>query len=552
MENTSFDILDTIDKIGGVLEGEDFKVSAYLVDEELYTHCERLGEAMKVPPFTALHFASIFFKCVDEDYVTVKEIASFLKINLSEYRYLISELNKLIDMGLIGKEESYSGRFTYFVHTEIKNKVYGNTVPVPETLETDLYGLSDFADRCFERVQRDRMSIFQATEYFDKLREVNPELPVCKWSKEHNISGVDFMIVMNIFHRTMNGYRSHSLGDMISSYARGGRERLSLRRKYTLGNTPLFTKGLISWEGDDVQSREYVELTEAGKIAFLGDEAKLILAEETRIVSSDLIEPEKIAVKNLYYNESSIQEMNRLEGILLPDQYGQLCERFKSQNMNAGLCVLFYGGPGTGKTESVLQLAKKTGRAIRQVDISSIKDKWVGESEKKAKAIFDGYRKLCKGLDKTPILFLNEADAIINKRINVERSVDQMNNAIQNIFLEEMEKFEGILIATTNLHNNFDPAFDRRFLYKVRFDKPSADIRAKILMDRIPGITASDAAFLAETYDLSGGQVENVARKIVTEMVISGITPGKELIEKFCNEETGFRGATEKRNKIGF
>jgi Cdc6-like AAA superfamily ATPase len=339
---------------------------------------------------------------------------------------------------------------------------------------------------------------------------------------------------------------------MLSSFARGGRDRLSLRRKYTSGNTPLFSKGLITWEGDDVQSREFVELTDAGKTAFLGDDATLILTDETPGINSALIDPEKISVKKLYYNDSSVDEMSRLEEILLPEQYNQLCVRFKNQNMNAGLCVLFYGGPGTGKTESVLQLAKKTGRAIRQVDISSIKDKWVGESEKKAKAIFDEYKKLSKGLEKTPILLLNEADAIINKRINVERSVDQMNNAIQNIFLEEMEKFEGILIATTNLHNNFDPAFDRRFLFKLRFEKPSAEIRAKILMDRIPGINATDAAFLAATYDLSGGQVENVARKVVTEMVISGITPANELIEKFCKEESGFRGAEGTRRKIGF
>jgi SpoVK/Ycf46/Vps4 family AAA+-type ATPase len=220
--------------------------------------------------------------------------------------------------------------------------------------------------------------------------------------------------------------------------------------------------------------------------------------------------------------------------------------------MPSGICILFYGSAGTGKTESVLQLAKKTGRAIRQVDMSSIKDKWVGESEKNVKAIFDEYRYACNNAQAKPILLLNEADAIITKRVSVERTVDQMSNAIQNIFLEEMEKFDGILIATSNLQNNFDPAFDRRFLFKVEFDKPSVEIRAQIIMDRIPTISINDAKYLAMKYELSGGQVENVARKAVTELLLSGKNPDCSIIEKFCNEEKGFRESGIPRGKIGF
>lgn len=95
-----------------------------------------------------------------------------------------------------------------------------------------------------------------------------------------------------------------------------------------------------------------------------------------------------------------------------------------------------------------------------QVDMSQMRDKFVGESEKNVKAIFTRYRRLCQESDITPILLLNEADALLSVRLEkMTTSVDQMANTMQNIILQEMENLEGILIATTNLTNNLDGAF---------------------------------------------------------------------------------------------
>lgn len=99
---------------------------------------------------------------------------------------------------------------------------------------------------------------------------------------------------------------------------------------------------------------------------------------------------------------------------------------------------------------------------------------WVGESEKNIKGIFDDYKKEVKQLAKAPILLFNEADAIIGKRqVGAERAVEKMENSIQNIILQEIEQLDGILIATTNLAENMDKAFERRFLYKIQFEKPA-------------------------------------------------------------------------------
>ena len=219
--------------------------------------------------------------------------------------------------------------------------------------------------------------------------------------------------------------------------------------------------------------------------------------------------------------------------------------------MRKGFNAIFYGAPGTGKTASVYELARRSGRDIFHVDMAKLKSKWVGDSEKAVRGVFKIYRSMCKGRDKAPILLFNEADAVFTKRIeNVEQSVDQMNNAIQNIILEEMESIEGILIATTNLLSNLDPAFERRFIFKVEFKMPEKDSRAKIWKSMIPTLSEEDASVLADKYAFSGGNIENIARKSTVEYVLSGNEPTLSSLEGYCQEEILDR--KENRNRIGF
>ena len=216
-----------------------------------------------------------------------------------------------------------------------------------------------------------------------------------------------------------------------------------------------------------------------------------------------------------------------------------ICNRLKEKGRRQGFACLFYGAPGTGKTESVLQLARKTGRDIMQVNISQVKSMWVGESEKNIKAIFDRYRTIAKHSKRVPILLFNEADAIIGKRREgAERSVDKMENSIQNIILQEMESLDGIMIATTNLVQNMDHAFERRFLYKVKFEKPELAQRTKIWQSMMPRLSADMAGKLASSFDFSGGQIENITRKCDIESILYGddyVTDEK--IEQYCREE---------------
>lgn len=265
-----------------------------------------------------------------------------------------------------------------------------------------------------------------------------------------------------------------------------------------------------------------------------------------------LLAYDNITEKSLFYNCEERTSIGKLQEMLSHENFIGIQERMKENGMRTGFACLFYGAPGTGKTETVLQLARSTGRDIMQVNVTDIKNKYVGESEKNIRNIFRRYRNYCDKCEVKPILLFNEADAIINKRnTNVERSVDKMENAIQNIILEEIEKLEGILIATTNLTSNMDTAFERRFIYKVEFHKPDVITKAHIWKSMISELSDDDAKVLAGEFDLSGGQIENVMRKQFVDKILYNEQPTLEKLRGYCTLE-GLGGNVNNRPRIGF
>lgn len=144
---------------------------------------------------------------------------------------------------------------------------------------------------------------------------------------------------------------------------------------------------------------------------------------------------------------------------------------------------------------------------------------------------------------------VNAGYAIFSKRFEAKgSSVDQTENAIQNIILEQMEKLKGILIATTNLESSLDPAFERRFLFKVQFEKPSVEVKKRIWMDKLNGLSEVDAGVLAESYNLSGGEIDNVTRKVIMNKVLTGEAYTLDYLKELCEQEK----FTNQRAVIGF
>ena len=322
------------------------------------------------------------------------------------------------------------------------------------------------------------------------------------------------------------------------------------KRWISNGDHFLFHENIIEFNNDNgMVDRESFRVTQQFKDDALSE--VVLRQRRSEKNSSEFINSDKIVEKQLFYGQNIQNQIGELVSLLNENHYQEITSRMKKAGFRCGFTCLFYGAPGTGKTETVLQLARQTGRDILQVDVSKIKSCWVGESEKNIKSLFDTYKDKVKKSSIAPILLFNEADAIINRRQEgAERAVDKMENSIQNIILQEMENLDGIMIATTNLAQNMDKAFERRFLYKIKFEKPTLEARMHIWHEMIPALSDDDIKTLADRYDFSGGQIENIARHYAISNILYGDkTNNIESLITYCDNE---RLETKQTRKIGF
>lgn len=320
------------------------------------------------------------------------------------------------------------------------------------------------------------------------------------------------------------------------------------------GNHPFVQNEYIEPYCQDglAQENQWV-LTKKGWTAMLGnqEDVEAIMPKKDTENAKLLTSYQKLTERPLYFSGKTEDQVNTLSHLLQEEQFANIRQALKKRGMPTGFCCLFYGTPGTGKTELVQQLAIATKRDLLQVNLSTLRDKYVGESEKQVKRIFDQYRSLVRSQERAPILFFNEADAILGNRMeNTQRAVDKMENAIQNIILQEMEQLEGIMICTTNLTSCLDKAFDRRFIYKIEFEKPTSQARKLIWQSMLSDLNDYQAAELASKYDFSGGQIQNISRKQVINAIFSGKDNlDYEQIKQDCLNESISRNS---RGKVGF
>lgn len=217
--------------------------------------------------------------------------------------------------------------------------------------------------------------------------------------------------------------------------------------------------------------------------------------------------------------------------------------------------IIFYGVAGTGKTLTALALAKSLKKEVLSFDCSKILSMYIGESEKNVRSIFDKYYELREQTKSEPVLLLNEADQFLSARSSGGvSSSDKMHNQMQNIFLEQIEKFDGILIATTNLLENLDKAFSRRFNYKIEFVKPSKTQRVQIWKKLLPSNLPLEDGFDIEElakYELTGGQIELVIKNTAYKIAVNDnpIFKLEDFKEQIIKEQ---KGQFDSETKVGF
>ena len=383
----------------------------------------------------------------------------------------------------------------------------------------------------------------------DFLLEGNKQLGIVKAIQSYGLSNRDNLILLRFCMDTAVFEKEEtSLEDLRGSFAcQPGLYTTKTRLRN--GNHPLLEKGIIeNANHDGFAQRESFCLTAAAKEKLLAEYESLLVGKKV----SGLTEAAAIVEKQLFYPVKTDRSIRELSDLLQEENWRCVRESLSEKGMRTGFACLFSGGPGTGKTETAMQIAKMTGRGIMQVDISDTKSMWFGESEKKIKAVFKRYRNAVKCCDITPILLFNEADAVISKRQHIGETRNgpaQTENAIQNIILQEIENLDGILIATTNLTQNMDKAFERRFLYKIEFEKPTLGARKSIWQTMIPELPVEDVDELSERFEFSGGQIENISRRRTVASVLHGKFPSLEELIAYCRDEQNGNDSTK---RIGF
>ncbi|MEA3316221.1 MAG: ATP-binding protein [Campylobacterota bacterium] len=269
----------------------------------------------------------------------------------------------------------------------------------------------------------------------------------------------------------------------------------------------------------------------------------------------ELIEPKK-SLDNIILDKKTKDILDRLLKQLDKSVVEKLKKwGIKDKKKGIDARIIFYGVAGTGKTITALGLAKSLKKQILSFDCSKILSMYVGESEKNVRKIFDDYKELSSQTKSQPILLLNEADQFLSNRVSGQISgSDKMHNQMQNIFLEQIERFEGILIATTNLLDSIDKAFSRRFDYKIEFKKPNEEQRVKLWQELLPSNLPLEKDFDIEklkTYNLTGGQIELIIKNTAYKVAIKdeSIFYINDFIEEIDKE---IKTMFDRETKVGF
>lgn len=210
-----------------------------------------------------------------------------------------------------------------------------------------------------------------------------------------------------------------------------------------------------------------------------------------------------------------------------------------TRKLKRGYRVLFHGASGTGKTLTATLLGQKYKRDVYHIDLSMMVSKYIGETEKNLKKVFD----IAEHRDW--ILFFDEADAIFGKRTSTKSSNDRYANQEVSYLLQRIEDYPGMIMLATNFKGNMDDAFLRRFQSMVKFPKPSADERyalwSNVFKTEVPVSEEVDFYKLAMDYDITGATIGNVLRYCVLEIL--------ETKDKAISKELIIRGIEKEQAK---
>lgn len=408
----------------------------------------------------------------------------------------------------------------------------------------------------------DKLIRFRLGKYFDEDPATEEptmpdlqfwQLPLKDFIRDNSLSKTEALVLLiaiaphvqpDLFDSAIEGALRGS-GDFPKI---GGVRGKNFRGFMPTGQTYLFLSGADNWK-DTAEAQEIFWSNQTlgkKKVLWLEDlQSGEPIMSGRIIVSQDYIEtftfgkpvpphfsmtfPAKLITTKLTWNDLVINDELREQVTELLDwvKYNdQLMHNWgMHKRLVKGYRALFYGPPGTGKTFTAGLIATEMKKQLYKIDLSMVVSKYIGETEKNLELLF------ARAEDKGWILFFDEADALFGKRTNVRDAHDKYANQEVSYLLQRIEDFNGLIILATNMKNNMDDAFIRRFNCIMKFPLPSPDERTRIwrnafpenrMFCRKPGLVLGtngmsvdraedvDIPELVKKYELSGGSIMNV------------------------------------------
>lgn len=550
-ENKTLTLASALDTIVGEISSSTLDVYLETEHQELTFICDTLD----VTPLQACLFAVILEKSGD-DLAYSRDLISTLSVSKIRILGFKKDFDELATKRLVVIRKRRNGACGYRVSQAVITAIQENA-PIRTEPLSGLSTRTIFArlHNIFADVANGVNSSGIAAQEIYDIMNSNPENQFVQASLKLGIQNLksteEKLIMFYMVHRNVsfadNEFEIEEFRRILDDPF-GSNE--FIYEQLCNGGSELHKMGLVEFRCENgLENHDHLQIPEQILKELLSEIGGGDSTPKAVIPKDELVSHSGIRAKSMFYNDEEGEQVRNLTELLMPEKFAQVQERLATKGYRTGFCALCYGCPGSGKTETVLQIAKATGRDIFMVDMA-IKSKWIGESEKNLRQIFKTYRNLVKESEVAPILLFNEADAIFGKRLTEETGSEKLNNTLQNILLQEMENLDGILIATTNMTENFDAAFERRFLYKIHFKAPSTGVKAKIWKSMIDEITETEAERLAAGYNFTGGQIENISRKLDVDYILSGTAPDMERILTLCSNECIQK--QDSRRKVGF
>jgi len=552
----SKDLLTSVQKLSTSIKGQE--LTEQLVNE-LVMDSQPLMGFYGITHFQALVFSVYLeakLKDRDIDLERMVEIFGKKLSMLAEVNIAIEELTakKLVfkkrhDYSVRRKEE-HNNTITV-VDNAIGALMKGDKALMEVSKVSNFFALlSQIRELIVKRID----SIITTEELCDELLgllQLNADFPEVEWLLSYpDVTKYDLAILLNIAIEHIEGQDEVNIDKMIKETYSEIQDRVRYSRKIKENQCPLFTNDLVVNSDDEFSFMSYVRLSEHSMEVMLGG-YKDTVAKVVKPKLCTVYKSEKIKKETLFYNDTEKKQIEIISKALEEENYQKLTSKLKEKGLRSGINILLFGAPGAGKTSTVMQWAAQTGRDVFFLDISSVQSKFVGEAEKQLQSVWTSYRECRKTMKKAALLVFNEADAILGTRMTADSSASKSYNTLQNIMLQNMEDFEdGIFIATTNLASHLDPAFERRFLFKVEYKKPEAHVRKQILNNVFTDISSDTIDKINETCLLTGGQIQNVHKKILINSLLDEDANSEETIFNLCQEE--FILNKSARNPIGF